>query len=161
MNLDTNSLTIDMDANIPTITEEKFRNNFLRLFTNELPEELVPTATSAWVGGVAGTSTMPVHVVDSKNNVLFTVPPIIDTGRITITDGRHFSHMISAYTTLQTNRPEQAKELLSEEISSALENSLIVDTSNRLEAMLDYYGLLPKEPQLIEKTENVLADLGL
>lgn len=161
MKLDINSLAADLAANIPTIEENKFRVNFLPLFTNQLPEKLVPTATSAWVGGVAGTSTTPVHVVDNDGQILFTVPPILDTGRITITDGRHFTHMASAYTMLQTNRPEQAEQLLQEEITSALENSLEIDTSDRLEAMLHYYNMLPDTVAEQQPQQDVLSDLGL
>jgi hypothetical protein len=69
--------------------------------------------------------------------------------------------MVSAYNILQVNRPEQAEQLLQEEIASALENSLEIDTSNRLEAMLAFYNLLPTNDVDSIKQEDVLADLGL
>lgn len=152
----------DLDSSLPTISEGLFKRDFLPFFLQQIPEEDVPLAVSAWMQGVAGSSSTPVRVVDSNQKVLFTVPPLVDLTKVTVTDPDHFEHAVATHTVLSVNQPEIADALLREEMQSAMENSIEISDVDNWLPMLNYYGLVkPATKNSSTQETSVLDDLGL
>ena len=160
---DIDQIERELDASLPTISETLFRRDFLPFFTHNIPDKDIPLALSAWIHGVAGSSSTPVKVIDRNHNVLFTVPPLVDLTRAVVTDPNHFEHAVAAHQVLSLNMPEVAEVLMKEEMTSAMQNSIEISSEDNWQPMLAYYGLDRKEAAVVQptSTSSVLDDLGL
>lgn len=163
MHIDITELSQQLEASIPTIDERLFQRDFLPFFTQQISPEQVPQAVSAWVMGVAGSSSTPVNVIDpTTGNVLFKVPALIDTSRLTVKNGERFEYAMAVYNAYSRNQPERAEQLAMRELREAAENELEIESTSGWTAMLQYYNLVPTETaQPAAPSTGLLDDLGI
>ncbi len=60
------------------LPEEIFKETFLPLFAGQIKDGPNSKLTTNWIG-IAGSPMLPVDIIDSKDNVLFTVPPLMSS----------------------------------------------------------------------------------
>ena len=162
MAIDINEISTLLEEAIPSIPEAEFTYRYLPLFMGEYTEKEAPKVISAWIK-IATTPTSPVHVVDTDGEVLFTVPPLVDTSRLEITDNDHFAYAAAILNTYRTNQPERGAVMFEAETKNALANSVAVhEPTSGLEGMYRYYGITDAAPSTpAPVVEDVLGDLGL
>lgn len=89
-------------AQVATLPEYVFTGYFLPRF---IGKETSPNWVSEWIA-IAGTPTSSVDIIDNIGEVLFRVPPIIDTSAIRFNEtGSNMSSIMSIYQQQSNNLP--------------------------------------------------------
>lgn len=162
--LDIMELGAQLEQQLPSIKESQFRQNFLPLFTDAITDDkLRRQGLLAWISGIAQTPTMPVEVVDDvSNEVLFTVPPVLDSRMIMISEENKFADIAGMYQLQVRNMPETAEAMLSKHISDETTRSMTITLTDQWDAMNQYYGLKTATATTdTTEVEDVLGDMGL
>lgn len=99
-----NNIMDQIQDEVKAIPEPVFRELFLPYFTGEKQMTAEQNAAQHWMG-LVGSPTMPADVVNIKGEVLFTVPPLIDTSNLnTLNKDRR-----QGFASIFINFQEQAK----------------------------------------------------
>ena len=79
-----NHLVVEGREDRVRIPEQAFKEHFLPYFTGERPLESGDNVIANWIG-IVGAPMAEAAVVDVAGNVLYTVPPVLDSSAIDIT----------------------------------------------------------------------------
>lgn len=164
-----NSAHADLVLNHPNrqIPEEIFRVHFLDFFTTQ--EKLDPNRNylAEWIG-VAGTSVSKVDAIDPAGNVLFTVPPVMDSSIMNLSNpgGKSLKDMMYEYKLHAEGLPgaadRYAKQVFGDKAAQLTPgHSDETVASNAWSKILDYYHITPldKSGQALIKTQTTGDDL--
>ncbi|EKD22570.1 MAG: hypothetical protein ACD_84C00043G0004 [uncultured bacterium] len=162
-----NALLIAPASANPRLSEYIFENVFLPLFAGD--EVLLYGQTFQTWTTHAGSPYIPVDIIDKANNVLFTVPPLLDRTVIkSISDhnsGPSIAHVIVTAEQYGRIHPSQGKAYLDSELGKrALTMKVPANMLNHLETwnnIFKRYGrveIMPisaiKESQVVSKTSE-------
>jgi len=144
-----------------TIPEPIFKNSFLPFFSGQ--DTTDNTVLSTWVG-IAGTAMNEVDVIDDiTGNVLFTVPPILDTGIIKIdpinnNSSSSLSEIISDYEIRSSAMAIVGERFLADALDSkfnvSVEPKINTHNADRWKSIMEYYGI----QNTVTKTTNVVTN---
>jgi hypothetical protein len=120
------------DKVINVLPEPVFREHFLPYFVNPLVAEQNNKIVAAWVG-IAGTPMAEVNVVNPKGEVLFTVPPLIDSNIFNVVRKPRESSFqdIQAETQLRQSNPNARAADYFNESTSRRVGGMIQESPNR------------------------------
>lgn len=135
------------------ISEAAFKEMFLPMFLNQdsNPHNMVLMKWAQYVGSIFHKA----YVVDEKNNVLFTVPPVVKRDAIvelgkTDNDGRpmqNVAHMIATYNQMTNIGPSAAENYLNEQLTRRLSimkgNQDYLDDLATWNEIFKRYGVTP------------------
>lgn len=150
-----NSLVLQNDhAKLP---EDVFRHHFLPFFTGEVPKDR--NCIAEWIG-IAGTPTSKVDVVSPAGDVLFTVPPVLDSSIVNLgqVGGKRIKDLVIEYNLHTEGLPGAASAFANNVIVPHMQK-IVPGHSDETEAskdwnkVFDYYGLNPNA-----KAEEAKAD---
>lgn len=139
-----NSLVLDIPNN--RLDEAKFKDYFLPVLAGK--ETHNDEVIAQWMH-VAGSPTSEVDIVNNNNEVLFTVPSLLNTSRIKVTDhNTNLAEVLVNYELLSRNIPAIAENKLKKDLM--LTSNSIIDQNNtedkdRWSDILVRYGYLNKQ----------------
>lgn len=136
------------------LPEEIFKERFLPTFAGEAPMVKDSAVIAEWIG-VAGTAMNEVDIIDSKGNVLFTVPSIFDTNVLEITKrnaGESIADIYKEFNLRHNHIPIVADKYLAESLSGKLQEITkpVADgnpNQKRWTEILGRYGKAPSATQ--------------
>lgn len=104
------------------IPEPVFRHHFLPHFSGNVETPQGRNVLAEWVG-VAGSPMAKVDVVDENNNVLFTVPPVMDSSIINLNkvNGRSLSDLVGEYNLHKNHSPGRGITYLANNVQPKLQ----------------------------------------
>lgn len=148
------------------IPEPVFRELFLPYFTGERSPDPENDAIAHWIG-LVGSASEPADVVNGQGDVLFQVPPMMDTSRLDVTTrtegGMSFSKVFEQYRDEASLHPSMGNRFLAEQLANKLSTNLSgpesADTKYSWRGMLDYYKLTPGS-QENGKTPSSASDIS-
>lgn len=112
-------LSVSSSSDINSIPEDAFVNVFLPMFAGVQPLEYPVTITN-WIN-LAGNAFKPVHVVDNKRKILFTVPALYDIEAINplpnVEGLSPVSHVVETAKQYSHMHPMQGSRYLNEEMA--------------------------------------------
>ena len=128
------------------IPESIFVNYFLPRFIGEIPIAYNDPVFRHWAL-VAGTPTNRVAVIDQAGNILFTVPPLVDTSRYDPSGSGNIglTSLLNYYERLLDRNPNEANSFLVKTLYSTITASMSKGEadSNTWAGILRRYGKLP------------------
>jgi len=146
-------------ADIPRLAERIFVNVFLPLFAGD--ETLIYDATfNTWVS-FAGSPYTDVHVVDTKNNILFTVPPLLDRSAINPVNRLSVSiaHVVTTAGQFARIHPTQGSVYLHNELSKrAIVMKVPANILNNLEIWNNIFKRYGR-PEIMTIEEKVASEI--
>ena len=143
-----------------SLPENVFASYFLPYFSGITPIMPESTVIADWIS-IAGAPTNEVDIVDQTGRVIFTVPPLFDTGVIDTTrDSGRFISIYDQYTLQNTNIPSLANNFLMNALANkASEIDTSVQPVDTWLAILKRYGIEPQGVQSTKVTEEDKEDL--
>lgn len=147
------------------IPEPVFREIFLPYFTGEKEPSRNEDAIAHWVG-LVGSATESANVVNVKGEVLFEVPPMYDSSRINTvkddSDNTNFSTIFTVYAEQSSVHSALGNQYLGEELAK---KTRYISEGNKegpsWKPVLEYYGLIKKEPEANAQAAASNSDDGL
>lgn len=137
------------------VPEPVFREIFLPYFTGEKVPTKDNDVLAHWAG-IVGSATDAAEVVNVKGEVLFEVPPLIDTSHLVISrkedNGVNFGKIFEVYEDQARVHPNLGKNYLVEELSKKSATTLggSQDTTGWV-PVLKHYNLLPEEQKVVSQ----------
>jgi hypothetical protein len=107
---------------LKVLPEEIFKQSFLPYFSGQKPITADDTVMADWIG-ISGSPVAEVNIIDSAGNVLYTVPPILDTSIIETAKralGHSFADIYAKYTMHSNNMPVIGERVFADEIQKKL-----------------------------------------
>ncbi len=118
------------------LPEEVFVKAFLPYFSGIVPMDNTSAVKANWIG-IAGTPMSPVDVIDSTGNVIFTVPPLLDTSVINLTRNSREDRSIASIHDEYNLRTNHIPAVANTFISNALNNEagkILQEVPGKMEA---------------------------
>lgn len=143
------------------ISESAF-TYFVPYFSGELPIDRSNTVIAQWIS-IAGTPMSEVDVINSKGQVIFTVPPLFDSEGINIVDRRgrnSFADIANNFQNMNVSTPIAANNFLNNSLYGKIEE-IITDNKNvtlsqeRWQAILSRYTDIKKTDTSTETAKEV------
>ena len=132
------------------VPEHVFREIFLPVFSGQLKED--KDFIAHWIG-LVGSPVSAADVVDPQGNVLFEVPPIYETNRLsTDRHGPRYESFLIEYSEQSKLHPALGQKIFVESSAEKLETAFADKTPNveGWRKVFKYYGMIPdtgKTPQ--------------
>lgn len=133
------------------LPEEIFQGHFLPFFSGQRHASKDDNVIAEWIS-VAGTPMNEVDIIDRDGEVLFTVPPLMDTNIINVTTNtsqRSMSAILSNYDLHHNNIPKVAVNKLNQNLgdkSEALLNPKVsFENKERWDKIMLRYNISPEE----------------
>lgn len=143
-----NELIDTVTEPLKKVPEPVFREIFLPYFTGEKQPSKEMDAFSHWMG-LVGSPTSAAEVVDHKGDVLFTVPPMVDTSRLDPAKRGerdvNFGKVFEVFEEESKVHPAMGKRWLAEQLAKKSQNIMGSDAPSKHSwvPVLKYYDLLP------------------
>lgn len=145
-------IVVEPSHDVARLPEDIFKTNFLPFFSGERSLADAESTIAIWIG-IAGRPQAEVAIINSQNEELFRVPPIVDTTAIDVLKrrpGNSFSDIAALSTLYSNNLPRQGDLYLATSIDHKFGE--IVDHNapthkERWDAILERYGKKPKTTQ--------------
>jgi len=128
------------DVKVP---EHVFREIFLPVFSGQLKED--KDFIAHWIG-LVGSPVSSADVVDPQGNVLFKVPPIYETDRLsTERQGPRYESFLMEYSEQSKLHPALGQKIFVESSAEKLETAFADKTPNvqGWRTVFQYYGMIP------------------
>jgi len=132
------------------LPEPIFKEVFLPFFLSQHPNEEWLMLLDQWIQ-IAGTAQLPVDIVDEKNNILFTVPPIYGTSMTKkmskMRDGEHYSVIQERHQRTAQDFPTLAEGKIHDALDKKFEKHIrSVETgldryAGQWDVIFSYYGI--------------------
>lgn len=132
------------------ITEECFKNNFLPFFSGQAEMKDVNTYSNFynnWIQ-VAGTPMNEVEVIDNSNNVIFTVPSLLDTNivKVMVKPNKSFSQIFDEFNLRKKSITGNSASILQNDIDNKLDEaidpkSIYNETEKKWQNIFSRYGI--------------------
>lgn len=164
-----NALVIDKENAV--LPENLFVTNFLPFFAGERDIKQERQFMSNWIG-VAGSPTREVDIIDTRGQVLYTVPSLFNTNMIETVvnaDDTRLTKVIMDYEQTKTDFPIPANDRVGIDLHHKLKESLgnvdenmVNQTSDRWNQIFDRYNLKPKNDNSLNTNNdsNKKSDLS-
>lgn len=142
---------------IKKIPEPVFREIFLPFFTGERKADSANDAMAHWAG-LVGSHMEPAEIVDVKGEVLFVVPPLMDSSQIKNTpSGKSFGSIMVDYVESAKLHPGLGKEVIVNDLSAKYDSTVKGSADGHgWDPILKYYGIAREE--IAAKTAAVNGD---
>ena len=144
------------------IPEPVFRDLFLPFFTGERQMTSADDVVPHWAG-VVGSHTEPADVVGPQGEVLFTVPPMVDTSQLnTLADRRgpaSFGGMFQSYEEQSRLHAKLGVRDLADGLAQKTSEIMPQNRSQySWDGVLEYYGLKKPSAAATQEAANVNGD---
>ena len=131
------------------IPEPIFVAHFLPYFTGKKVEDPARNPMAEWIG-VAGSATSKVDVIDDAGEVLFTVPPMMDSTIINLnqTGGKRLNDLVTDYQLHRESLPGAAANFYNREFNNKLKQIVPghvdeTQASKQWRSIFDRYNVVP------------------
>lgn len=153
---DSSYQAIVADGTKAVISEEAFKQSFLPYFSGNVAAVGNRNVITEWIS-VAGTAMSEVDVINSKNEVLFTVPALFDSNVIDLTKrvtGSSIADIVEDYNLRKDATPHAATKIVNASLDNRLKEiiadgaSIRKTTAERWIAIMGRYGIAPPSDRL-------------
>lgn len=108
------------DTPVAKLPEDIFTRHFLPYFSGQKTPTSAEPVFAEWVS-VAGNPMSPVDIINQKDEVLFRVPALFDTGMVTQLQGRTMREIFKQYELYNNNLPQVANNFLTKALTAKSE----------------------------------------
>ena len=151
-------LVLDKNRSVSVLPEHIFVSYFLPFLCGERPLSTDRDFFNNW-NSIAGAPTKPINIIDASNNVLFQVPPLVDTSFVNPKDtgNMDFNTVMINYHLLNNNIKSQAQNFIVNAMVDKSNFGKAVNLTANEKAMFDIfirYGKVKETPHENNQKNN-------